>query len=277
VNIYHLGAERVRDLPTSFPDLSTQERVADLLDRETARIDATISAKTQLIELVRERWTTAVSWMIANRSWPEMRLKRLVIRPLEYGIGQPAEYDDPSWPRYIRTTDVTAEGAIREDTFKSLPPEVAGPYLLSDGDLLLTRSGATVGKSFLYRKEWGPACFAGYLIRVAIDRSKALPQFLSYFTQSEKYWSQIELLTIQATIQNVSAERYGDLVLQVPSVREQRRVVEELDATDARLSGLRKLLVNQVALLREHRQALITAAVTGQLDMSGKVGYSASK
>ncbi len=263
VNIYHLSADRVRSLPVRFPTIPIQERIADFLDQETARIDTAITAKHRLVELIRERWTASVSRSTENPSWPQVRLKRVLARPLEYGIGEAAEYDEVSWPRYIRTTDIASDGGLREQTFKSLPPEVAAPYLLAEGDLLFTRSGATVGKNFLYRKEWGVACFAGYLIRARPDRSKAIPQFLNYFAQSDAYWSQVRVLTLQATIQNVSAERYGDLVVRVPTLPEQDQVAAKLREVEMRLSNLRRRLTDQITLLRERHQALITAAVTG--------------
>jgi type I restriction enzyme S subunit len=265
--IENFSAARYRNLVIDVPSFNDQQRIADFLDREIGRIDAAISVGMRLLDLIRERWTAAVSRFTDSPQWPQMRLKRVLARTLEYGIGEPALFEEPSWPRYIRTTDVTVNGDLREETFKSLPPEVARRFLLTDGDLLFTRSGATVGKTFLYRQEWGPACFAGYLIRATANRSKALPEFLNYFAQSQSYWAQIDLLTLQATIQNVSAERYGDLLVRLPTVQEQERIIAHLRNLELRVADLRRLLTNQTAMLRERRQSLMAAAVAGLVDV----------
>lgn len=263
--IENFSAARYRNLVLDVPAHDEQQTIADFLDRETARLDNAISERRRLLDLLREKWTATVSIAMDNPAWPQMRLKWVLSRPLEYGIGEPAEFDEPTWPRYIRTTDVSPDGILREDTFKSLSPDVARPYLLADGDLLFTRSGATVGKTLLYRKEWGPACFAGYLIRARADRRKALPQFLGYFVQSDQYWSQIEVLTLQATIQNVSAERYGDVTVRLPKVEEQERIIAQLRRLEDRLRKVSRLLIDQTELLLERRKAVVTAAVAGSI------------
>ena len=97
--------------------------------------------------------------------WEVVRLRYLADEPLAYGANEEALEDDPSFPRFVRITDINEDGSLRPDTFKSLPPHIAQPFLLREGDILLARSGATVGKAFIYRSEWGEACFAGYLIR----------------------------------------------------------------------------------------------------------------
>lgn len=84
------------------------------------------------------------------RDWSSVKLKFLVSEKLKYGANEPAESDDPESPRYIRITDFGFNGLLRVDTFKSLPKEVAEPYLLNNGDILFARSGATVGKTFQF-------------------------------------------------------------------------------------------------------------------------------
>ena len=87
-------------------------------------------------------------------------------------------------PRYIRITDFDDNGSLREDTFKSLTNAQAKDYLLSEGDILFARSGATVGKTFQFKNYKGKACFAGYLIRARPDERIILSDFLYLFTKS---------------------------------------------------------------------------------------------
>lgn len=266
VTRFGLRQDAVGGMVLPVPSLIEQRAIADYLDAETARIDGLMSARRAQIEILRSRLRAAIDQELATvrSTW---RLKHLLAESLEYGAAEPADTDDPTWPRYIRTTDFDDEGKLRPDTFRSLPPAVARPFLLRDGDLLLTRSGATVGKSLRWRGEWGTACFAGYLIRARPDPARALPDYVAYFLRSSRYWDEIGLTTIQATIQNVSAEKYGEIRVPAPPVREQQAIVDRLNRVRDDLRAVTSRVEAQVDLLRERRQALITAAVSGQLDI----------
>ena len=90
-------------------------------------------------------------------------------------------------PRYIRITDIFSTTALKDKEKLSLEIDEAMPYLLADEDILLARSGATVGKSFIYSSKIGQAAFAGYLIRAKINPSILLPKLFIFFTQSNCY------------------------------------------------------------------------------------------
>lgn len=157
-------------------------------------------------------------------------------------------------------------GGLRDETFKSLPAEIAEPYLLHEGDVLLARSGATVGKSFIYSEEWGTACFAGYLIRARLRPSECLPTWLSYFCQTDGYWGYVAGSQIQATIQNVSAEKYANLYLPLPPLDEQKAISSFLDVETSKIDGLVSEQRRLIELLKEKRQAVISHAVTKGLN-----------
>lgn len=201
--------------------------------------------------------------------WYSMRFKYLLSEPLKYGANEVAELDDPSLPRYVRITDVNEDGTLRDDTFKSLPEDIAKPYLLKDGDLLFARSGATVGKSFYYQESWGRAAYAGYLIRGRLAPGRMISKFAAYFAQSINYWGWLRSSIIQATIQNVSAEKYAGLVLGIPPVEEQMQISSFIDRETARIDALVEKVRKSIELLREYRTALISAAVTGKIDVRG--------
>lgn len=197
--------------------------------------------------------------------WEVKRLKFIINASLMYGANEAAEFDDTNWPRFVRITDVNENGTLRKETFKSLPPEVAEPYLLTEGDILLARSGATVGKSFKYEKSWGVSAFAGYLIRARIGE-QALPAFVAFYLKSSSYWQWVNSSFIQSTIQNLSAERYANLEVPLPPLDEQRAIAYFLDARTTHLGGLIRRKEDLLKLLAEQRAALITSAVTRGLD-----------
>jgi hypothetical protein len=171
----------------------------------------------------------------------------------------------------VRITDVDEAGGLRADTFRSLPPDVAAPLLLAEGDVLIARSGATVGKSFLYSPAWGTACFAGYLIRARLDVSRCLADWFYKFCQTGAYWAHVIGTQIQTTIQNVSAERYASLLVPVPPVQEQRAIAAFLDREKEKIDTLVAQAEAAISLLIERRSALISAAVTGQIDVRNAV------
>ena len=279
-------------LPIPVPPLSEQQSIASFLDRETGRIDALIGKKQRLVELVKEKRTALISRAVTKgldpkvkmkpsgvewlgevpEYWETIRLKFLLQENLMYGANESAEDDNPDNPRFIRITDIDDNGQLRHDTFKSLPREVAGPYLLVDGDILLARSGATVGKSIRYRKSWGDCCFAGYLIRARVEKTTITPEFLDACCQSAFYWQYIVGSQIQATIQNVSAEKYANLILPVPPLREQQSISSFLSLETSKLDALISKVNQAILTLKEYRTALISAAVTGKIEIKDEVG-----
>jgi restriction endonuclease S subunit len=287
-----LSADDLRSVRMPFPSESSQHIAANYLDRETDRIDGLIAEKERMLALLEEKRTALISRVVTRgldpdapmqpsgqewlgeipAHWSAWRLKHLASEALSYGANEAALEDNPEWPRFVRITDIATDGSLRDETFKSLPPEVAEPFLLEDGDLLFARSGATVGKSFIYRPSWGIACFAGYLIRFRSDRNKVLPDFLNLYAQSSVYWHQVSTGTIQATIQNFSAEKYADIIVPLPPMSQQREIVEAMANKQARFDGLTLQIRDSVAVMKERRAALISAAVTGQIPLEEMTG-----
>jgi type I restriction enzyme S subunit len=203
--------------------------------------------------------------------WEAMRLKFFLQEKLMYGANESAEDDNPDNPRFVRITDIDDNGQLRNDTFKSLPIDIATPYLLEDGDMLLARSGATVGKSIRYRKTWGICCFAGYLIRARVKKTKIIPEFLDACCQSDFYWQYVVGSQIQATIQNVSAEKYDNFALPLPPLPGQQSIASFLDRETGQIDTLIDKKQRIVELLKEKRTALISRAVTKGLNPKGRM------
>jgi len=185
----------------------------------------------------------------------------------QYGATESGEEGEPHWPRYIRITDLETDGTLRTDSVRRLTPNRASEYLLRDGDILFARSGATVGKAFRFKSTLGPACFAGYLIRFRFDPDRIIPELVELWTQTFHYWDQIRESALQATIQNVSAEKYMSLRIPYVPIDEQRALVSRLQGSQTRSAMTRLKLQRQTGLLSERRHALITAAVTGELEI----------
>ena len=282
-----LTQEKMGSIRLPSPPLPQQRAIADYLDRETAQLDALVAAKERVLGLLAEKRRAIITRAVTRgldthaplrnsgipwlgeipAHWEVKRLKFVSTEPLAYGANEAALDDDHSFPRFVRITDINEKGNLIDETYRSLEPKIAEPYLLNDGDILFARSGATVGKAFLYKESWGPSCFAGYLIRLRCNKQLVRPDFIFAYTQSDPYWGQLREGTIQATIQNFSAEKYGQLFLTLPPLWEQSEIMDQLSRSLSDLDTLRSSAESTIALLRERRGALIAAAVTGQIEV----------
>ena len=209
---------------------------------------------------------SGVEWLgEVPEGWVTQRLKHSSRIPIRNGLGESAESDDPTQPRYVRITDIKSPRELHESTFKSLPKETAELARFHVGDILFACVGATFGKSYLHSVDAGPMCFAGYLARYS-PKPSVDSRFISYWTESRTFWDQLQANVIQSTIQNFSAAKYRELVLVVPAAAEQTAIAEFLDRETAKIDGLVAEQRRLMELLKEKRQAVISHAVTKGLN-----------
>lgn len=196
------------------------------------------------------------------KDWNLTKLKYIVQSPLQYGANESGiDYRD-ELPRYIRITDITMDNKLKEEGKLSLEKDKAKPYLLHNNDILFARSGASVGKTFIYRIQYGKAAFAGYLIRATINSNKAVPDFIYYNTLGHNYEAWKQRIFIQSTIQNIGADKFSNYIFPNPTLSKQQAIVEFLDGKCAEID---KILAKTCASIEEYRklkQAVITQAVT---------------
>ncbi len=269
------------------PPLAEQTAIVRYLDQADERIRRYVSSRERLIELLEEYRQAVIHHAVTRGLAPDVRLKPsgvewlgdvpahwevrrlryLVKGKLTYGANAAAEYTDPDWPRYLRITDFDQDGVLKSNTFRSLPPQVARDYLVQPGDILLARSGATVGKAFLVPADAGEACYAGYLIRVRPHRSLIEPHFLFAFTQSTGFTHWKNSAFILSTIQNISAEKYANLHVPCPPLSEQLQIIRYLDKATADIDATIDRARREIGLLGEYRTRLIADVVTGKVDV----------
>lgn len=265
--IQNLNTSAFFDEKIILPPLSEQQKIANFLDKKTTELDTLIKKKKKLIKLLQEDEKAFINEKLTDTEgkWEKKKLKYVVSSPLMYGANEIANEDDRNQPRYIRITDFGKDGYLRSTTFKSLSYEIAKNYLLNDGDILFARSGATVGKTFQFKNYNGIACFAGYLIKATPNTKIILSDFLYYFTKSGYYENWKDSIFVQATIQNIGADKYSNMYLPCPSIEEQKKIVSEIENHIHKNRQVLEKLSKEVDLLREYRQSLISEAVTGQL------------
>ncbi len=179
-------------------------------------------------------------------SYPLTPLGRLLIEKPQYGANERAINGNPETDiRYIRITDIDAYGNLLNDDWKTAE-NVDEKYLLEEGDILFARSGATAGKSFAYKTEFGKAIFAGYLIRFRFDETQINPLFARYYTQTQIYKFWVRLIQRAAAQPNINAEEFKSFRIPLPPLEVQNRIVEE---SQRRLSDAKKLRQEADALV----------------------------
>lgn len=269
-----------------FPQIEEQQRIAEYLDVKCGEIDGLIALQEQMISqltdykqsVITESVTkglnsdvelvpSGIDWIgYVPKGWKVMPLKWLLRSPLQYGANESGVLYDDTLPRYVRITDILNNN-LREDLQKlSLTEEQANGYILENNDILFARSGGTVGKTFIFKEKYGRCAFAGYLIRAQIV-SACSSEYIYYYTQSQSYDEWKKQIFIQATIQNIGADRYSTLEVPVPPLDEQRAIVSYLDAKCGEIDRLIETKRQKIETLKEYKKSIIYEAVTGKTDL----------
>lgn len=276
--------QEMKRILVTVPPYEEQTAIAAYLDTQCAKIDEIIAEAKASIEdykqwkasIIYEAVTkgldpnvemkdSGIEWIGAiPKGWNTIRLKWLLSSPLQYGASETGVPYNSALPRYIRITDISMEGKLKNTEMLSLSEESATGYILSDEDILFARSGATVGKAFFYKKEYGRAAFAGYMIRAKINRNITLPQYVYFSTMSAGYERWKETTMTQATIQNISAARYNEYVIPVPSLKEQIEIVQFVERMNKKINELISDKSELIANLDSYKKSLIYEVVTGK-------------
>lgn len=239
----------LRELKFCLPDLETQRKLAKVLWAINATMQnyKVLLAKTD--ELVKSQFIELFGSPVNNKySYEVSTLKDIAVKPLAYGATASAvDYDGET--RYVRITDITDDGALNNDVKSA--SKVDEKYLLNDGDILLARTGATVGKTCRYRKSYGRAIFAGFLIRLVPDISKVLPDYLFQFTKSDYYWDFVKTAQHVVAQPNINAQEYGELQILIPPLEKQQEYVDFVKQSDKSKFELNRALDELTATYKQ--------------------------
>ena len=291
-DFYALGAgvrqslkfDELRRVQVSVPDLAAQRAIADYLDAETARIDALIAKKRLMLELLDERFLVGGKKLIAGGSpadgqsprhawagpvpttWRLLKIASFArvgsgTTPASDVDGYYSE-DGVAWvtttelreSEILSTTRAVTELALRDYSALKVFPA---------GTVLVAMYGATVGRvgTLGIPATTNQACCAIY------EGSELNLRFLYWWLVLNR--QHLLDLAYGAGQPNISQETVRSLRVPAPELHEQQTIAETLDAEADRFGRTREALVLQIELLLERRQALITAAVTGELNIPG--------
>ena len=229
----------VEEIIIPVPPLSEQQSIVDYLDAAFAKIDAMKANAEKALNEAKALFQASLKEMLEPKEgWEEKTLKEVSVFYGNYGLSVPStEYNGV---RYLRITDITEWGDLNDEKVSAKIDENKVQELLEEGDILFARTGATVGKTLMYKEAFGKCLFAGYLIRYRLKKDIILPKFLFYITHSENYYKWVLENQKAAAQPNISAKLYNEYLVLYPPLSEQQSIVETLDSLKSKVDRLQE-------------------------------------
>ena len=250
-------------IQVGFPAPNEQQKIADCL----GSLDDLIVEEDRKLEALRQHKQGLMQQLFPQPEetrprlrfpefedapdWEEETLGTLLDRPPDYGVNAAAVPFSESLPTYIRITDINDDGQLAPCNRVSVDIEATDEQYLEDGDIVLARTGASVGKSYRYSEEDGHLVYAGFLIRVRPNPERLLSQFLAAYLSTWSYWDWVRLTSARSGQPGINATEYASIPLPLPqgsrTLTEQQKIadclglLDELIATSGqKLEALRK-------------------------------------
>ena len=194
-----------------------------------------------------------------NNDWSLKKLGDLSFKP-QYGMNSSAtEFDGEN--KYLRITDINEDDhSFNFSKLTSPADDLDDKYLLKNGDLLFARTGASVGKSYLYNSKDGKVYFAGFLIKFSLQ-TEVNPYFIFSQTLSKKFQNWVITNSMRSGQPGINAEEYSLLPISFTSLKEQTKIATFLSAVDEKISQLSQKL----HLLGQYKQGMMQKLFSQQL------------
>lgn len=266
-----LNLEPLGETPIPTWPVEAQRAISDYLDRKTARIDALITAKRRMVELLEERWQEILETVIWGDVTCTTRLMHAVDlrRQVTYGIVLPGPDVGGDGIPIVKGGDV-AQRRLSPEMLCRTTPEIEAPYArarLRGGDLVFAIRGG-IGDVAVVPDALTGANLTQDVARVA-PRTGTRSEWLTYALQSPTVQRDVRRRVTGATITGLNIWELERVRIPMASPERQEHEIEELNRVAEHLHKMGGALNRQIDLLRERQQSLITGAVTGQLEIPG--------
>jgi len=286
----YLSKDDFSQFTIPLPSINEQKKIGDFLDRETKKIDQLIDTKEKLISLIKEKRAALITNAVTQgldsdietnnsgipgigevpESWELIPLK-YSSRNITVGIVQkPSQYYVDDGVPALRSLNVNENEIVENDLvyISEEDNKELKSTQLHAGDLVSVRSGDPGTTAVIPEELDGVNCIDLIIIR---EPDGYIPEFLSFLMNSEASTSQIEAGTEGAAQQHFNVEEVKELVFPKPDIEEQREILDWLSPRLKEIDELEAKIQEGIDRLKEYRAALITEAVTGQIDVRGEV------
>ncbi len=288
-----IKASKLCLLKLNLPPLKEQTKIANFLDRKTEQIDKLIRIKERKIELLQEQRTALINHAVTKGLDPNVEMKpsgvewigeipkHWVVKRLKYLARLISKGTTPT----TLGREIMDEGEIRfikgenlVDSQIELEPayfideetnQLLNRSKLEENDLLFVIAG-TIGKVGIVRSIHLPANTNQALSFIRLNEDE-LPEFVFYWLQSDKIQNMVWLDVVKSAQPNLSMENLGNLYIPYPCLTEQRQIIRYIKEKSETIVNHIKQSYEQIKLLKEYRQSLITEAVTGKIDVRNEV------
>ena len=285
--------ENIRAFRFDLPASVKQVEIADFLDRETVRIDELVDKKIRLIELLEEKRTALITQAVSKglnplvpmkssgipslgqfpQHWRRKRLKQ-VIRRLIDAEHKTVHFVENGDYLVIRTSDVR-RGRMHIDQARRTDAEGYAEWTRRGqprpGDVLFSRE-APVGEAALV-PEHPPVCLGQRMVLIRTRQAELRSSLLVHWLYTPVVSEFIDLASQGSTVRHLNMRDIPNIPVVVPPISEQAEIADRCEWIDTRLKALEEKLSLQLDLLAEYRQALIAAAVTGQIDFAAQADH----
>ncbi|MHC9585558.1 restriction endonuclease subunit S [Corynebacterium diphtheriae] len=256
----------LRRFPVPLPPRDTQRAIADYLDRETSEIDAMLDKLDGLGRLLEERRQSEVRDSVAPEGATFTQVKYLAQVSLGKTVQSKKLGENDRLTNYVRAANIQPNGLALDDQKIYMTPDELVKYDIVANDVLVVEGGAGYGRSVTVEADmpgWG---FQNHVIRLRPNH-EVVGKFLDYTIKNHLWGGLLNILSDGATIPAISSDKARELPVLAVSYVEQERIVQHLDETTARIDAMLAKTQQLKDLLTERRSALITAAVTGQIEV----------
>lgn len=261
-----VNMDAFKKLVIRYPaSLSEQRKIAECF----SSIDKQIAATKRKLEQLKEHKRGLIQRLFPARGktvpelrfhefrnageWNNKKLGECLLQSPDYGLNSPAVPYNPLLNTYLRITDISENGRFISETKVSVDATLTDDNSLHDGDIVLARTGASVGKSYKYRKEDGTLIFAGFLIRIKPNTTKYNSEFIFQYLQTDIYRNWVNITSARSGQPGINSNEYSSLSIPFPSLNEQQKIAECLMSIDE----LIRLYESKVTLLDQHKKGLM--------------------
>ncbi len=290
-----LSSEELRAVQVSRPPVEEQRAIATFLDRETGRIDALIEKKEELIDLLEEKRTALISRVVTEGLDRDVEMQDSGVEwlgeiPLRWKVANLKHYADVfgriGWRGYTRqdlresgplvlgASHITRTGELDLSSTVHISREKydESPRIkLRGGEVLVVKVGATIGKVAVIPGDLGEATINPNVMLIRPNEDDLAPEYLGYLLASRDYSQTLKADSSAGAQDAITQTFVGYLPCLIPPLSTQRSIVNHLNREESKIKSLIKKVEKGIERLKEYRTALISAAVTGQIDVREEV------
>ncbi len=267
-----LSTKALSSVKIPLPPIPEQKHIVKILDEAFAAIEKAKANAEKNLQNSRELFDSYLNKVFANPStslgtgpgedWEEKKLGDLA--KINYGYTEKASFEKIG-PKFLRITDIQNNSVNWVSVpFCKIEKSQLPKYILTNGDIVFARTGATTGKSYLIKNP-PDSVFASYLIRLQVQTKDLIPEFVHLFFQTQQYWDNIKIGVSGSAQGGFNATKLSKLKIIFPAVLEQNRIVKKFERLILEIKKLEAIYQQKLADLEELNKSLLQKAFDGEL------------